>query len=191
MKKVLAILFAILLMVVPCCIGVSAAGAINDYEQNILNALDQYVQLGKTKYHIPDEYITAAKNYFLTTEVTEQQSKDAIGYIDDAIDELKSTVLPNEEFHMEDLPFAVKQDILNFGQAAAATTGLSLSYNPKTDHIEIVKPSEDGSTQVMVFNNAPIVKTTGAEINTVAVTATVLAVVMVAAFVISKKVKLF
>lgn len=191
MKKILAIFFAVLLMVVPCCIGVSAAGAINQYEQDILNTLDQYIQLGKTQYHIPDEYITAAKNHFLTTEITEQQAKEAIKYINEGAEELKATVLPDEEFHMEDLPATVKKDILDLGKSAAATAGLSLSYNAETQHVEIVKPSEDGSTQVVVFNDDPIIKTTGAEVNTIAVTATVLAVVMVAAFVISKKVRLF
>ncbi len=191
MKKILAIFFAILLIVVPCCIGVSAAGAINEHEQAILNTLDQYVQLGTTKYHIPDEYITAAKNYFLTKEVTKEQADEAIKFINEGAKELKDTALPGKEFHMEDLPKEVKQDILEKGKAAAATVDLSLTYNTTTARVEIVKPATEDAPATTVFNSEPIIKTTGAEINAIAVTATVLAVVMVAAFIISKKVKSF
>ena len=189
MKKLLAIFFALLLIAVPCCIGVSAAGAINADEQKILDTLDQYIQLGTTKYHIPDEYIAQAKNHFLTIDITKDQADEIIGYINEGTEILKHDATPNEEFHMEVLPSAHKEELLALGQAACEVVDLTLTYDVDDTHVVITDNS--GNTPVDVFDSKPIIKTTGAEVSAIVVTAAALAVVMVAAFVISKKVKLF
>ncbi len=187
MKKLLAVFFALLLIAIPCCVGASAAGAINANEQKILDTLDQYVQLGKTKYHIPDEYIAQAKNYFLTVDVSEAQANEIIGYINDGIAILKKDAMPDKEFHMSVLPAADKQAILKAGQDACEVIDLTLTYDATTEKVVITA----ANNTTPVFNSEPIIKTTGAEVNAIVIVAAALAVVMVAAFVISKKVKLF
>ncbi len=191
MKKLLAIFFAVLLIAVTCCVGASAAGAINADEQRILDTLDQYIQLGKTKYHIPDEYIAQAKNHFLTIDISKTQADEIIAHIEDGVELLKSSALPNEEFHMEVLPAADKEKILKAGQDACAVVDLTLTYDAAEEHVVITKVDAATGNPVEVFDSEPIVKTTGAEISVIVITAASLAVVMVAAFVVSKKVKLF
>lgn len=191
MKKLLAIFFAVLLIAVPCCVGASAAGAINADEQRILDTLDQYVQLGKTNYHIPDEYIAQAKNHFLTIDITKTQADEIIGYINEGAELLKKDATPDEEFHMEVLPAADKEKILKLGQDACAVVDLTLTYDAADEHVVITKIDAATSAPVEVFNSEPIIKTTGAEVNVIVITAAALAVIMVAAFVVSKKVKLF
>ena len=191
MKKLLAVFFALLLIAIPCCVGASAAGAINANEQKVLDTLDQYVQLGKTKYHIPDEYIAQAKNHFLTVDVSETQANKIIGFINDGIAILKKDARPDEEFHMSILPAADKQAILKAGQDACAVIDLTLTYDAATEKVVITKTDAATGTPTQVFNSEPIIKTTGAEVNAIVIVSAALAVVMVAAFVISKKVKLF
>lgn len=191
MKKLLAIFFAVLLIAIPCCVGASAAGAINANEQKILDTLDQYIQLGKTKYHLPDEYIAQAKNHFLTIDINETEATEIIGYIEDGIEILKASALPNEDFDMKVLPTATKEKILKAGQDACAVVDLTLTYDAAEEHIVITKIDAATGNPVTVFDSEPIVKTTGAQINVIVITALALAVVMVAAFVVSKKVKLF
>ncbi len=190
MKKLSAILLALLILVVPCCIGASAAGAINANEQKILDALDQYITLGTTKYHIPDEYITHAKNSFLTLDITEQETEEILGYINEGIEILKSDALPNEEFHMNVIPREDKEKILELGKKACEVVDQTLVYDSE-EHTVIITTEDESGNPVVLFDSEPIIKTTGAEVNTIVVVSAVLAVVMVAAFVISKKVKLF
>ena len=190
MKKIFAILLALLVLIVPCCIGASAAGAINAEEQRILDYLDQYVQLGKTKYHIPDEYIAQAKNSFLTVDINKAQADEIIGYISEGVEILKSDSRPDEEFHLNILPPADKQKILDLGKEACEVIDQTLVYDSVEHHVVITTEDASGAP-VSLFDSAPVIKTTGGEVNAIVIASAVLAVVMVAAFVISKKVKLF
>ena len=191
MKKIFAILLALLVLIVPCCIGASAAGAINAEEQRILDFLDQYIQLGKTKYHIPDEYIAQAKNHFLTADITKTEADEIIDFIDEGIEILKHDATPDEEFHMEVLPVAHKEKILELGQKACEVVDLTLTYDSTETTVVITKIDPATGNPVEIFDDEPIVKTTGGEVNAIVISSAILAVVMVAAFVISKKVKLF
>ena len=191
MKKIITLLLAVLLLMVPCAIGASAAGAINDAEQQILDKLDETFKIGKTEYHIPDEYINQAKNYFLTTDLDATVASTVIAEIDKSVKLVKAQTLPDEDFHMETLPTDVKKQVLAAGQAACATANLTLTYNATSKKIEITKIVDN--SPVIVFNAEPIIKTTGANADyTVAVVAVCACVlVLVASFAVSKKVKLF
>lgn len=191
MKKIITLLLAVLLLIVPCAIGASAAGAINAAEQKILDKLDETFKIGKTEYHISDEYINQAKNYFLTADLSDTVATAVIAEIDKGVKLVQAETLPDEEFHMEILPTEVKEDILATGQAACAAAGLTLTYNANTTKVEITKV--ENNAPVIVFTAEPIVKATGAEADFTAIIATVsvCVLVLVASFAVSKKVKLF
>ncbi len=194
MKKIIAVLFAVVLMLVPCAVAAGAAGALSADEQRVIDFLSDEYTIGKTVYSIPDEYITQAKNYFLTIDIAATQADEIIAEVQKAIDELKATVLPDEEFHMETLPTNVKEDVLKAGQAACKVVGLDLTYNVATAKVEITKPSEvDSGQPTVIFNAEPIIKTTGADVNTASVVLTIgaLAALVAACAVVAKKVKLF
>ncbi len=193
MKKVLAVLFAVVLMIAPCVVGVGAAGALTADEQRVIDFLSDEYKIGKTNYHIPDEYINQAKNYFLTIDVTKNQADDIIKEVQKAIDELKATTLPTQEFDMKALPYEVKEDILKAGQDACNVVGLNLAYNVATAKVEITKPAVGGGAPTVVFNDEPVIKTTGADVNASAIVITFasLAALVAAVAFVSKKVKLF
>ncbi len=191
MKKVIAILFTLVVMIVPCAIGASATEAINSNEQKVLDFLDQNVKLGTTTYHIPDEYINQAKNYFLTIEMTEKESNDIIAELQKGVNILKAAALPDKEFHMSVLPHSAKVAVLEAGKAACAVIDLTLVYNTSTEKVTITKSDSTGGQ--IVFDSAPIVKVTGSDMNLTAIAITVCSLIAVSAvtLIISKKVKLF
>lgn len=194
MKKIIALFFAVVLMLVPCAVTVGAAGALSADEQRIVDFLSDEYKIGKTDYKLPDEYINQAKNYFLTIDVTKEQADKVIAEVQKAIDELKATVLPEDDFNIKVLPQAVKEDILNAGKDASSVVGLDLSYNAATSKVEITKPATTpGAAPTVVFNDEPVIKTTGASVNASAIILTVSALIALVAVsvVVSKKVKLF
>lgn len=194
MKKIIAVLFAVVLMLVPFAVTAGAAGALSADEQRIIDFLSDEYKIGKTNYHIPDEYVNQAKNYFLTIDVTKEQADKIITEVQKAVDELKATVLPEEEFNIKVLPQNVKEDILNAGKEACDVVDLDLVYNAATSKVEITKAAATpGAADTVVFNDEPVIKTTGADVNASAIILTVSALVALVAVsvVISKKVKLF
>lgn len=189
MKKILSVVMVLLLLAVPCAMGVSAADpAINANEQKILDVLSQTVTIGKTKYHIPDEYVNQAKNYFLTADISEADANTVITHINSGIDTLKAATLPTQE--IKTLPTATKEAVLQAGKNACATVNLTLVYNTVTEKVTITN-NASGST--VVFDAAPVVKVTGSNVNVTAIVVSFvsLVTVMVAAVVISKKARLF
>lgn len=181
----------LLLLAVPCAMGVSAADpAINANEQKILDVLSQTVTIGKTKYHIPDEYVNQAKNYFLTADISEADANTVITHINSGIETLKAATLPTQEFNIKTLPTATKEAVLQAGKDACATVNLTLVYNTATEKVTI---TNNASGNTVVFDAAPIVKVTGSNVNVTAIVVSFvsLVTVMVAAVVISKKARLF
>ncbi len=192
MKKLTALFCALILLVSVFAMSTSAAGAINEYEQKVLDHLSQHVQLGKTDFFIPEEYITQAKNYFLTIDMTEPQSKDVIAHVNTGIEALKAASVPQKDFDLKILPVSVKQVVLKAGQDACAAVNCNLVYNTSTEKVVITATDSQGKP-VTVFDAAAIIKTTGSEINVtaIAVTVSVLVVALGAAVIASKKAKLF
>ncbi|MBQ4119622.1 MAG: hypothetical protein IJD45_04455 [Clostridia bacterium] len=194
MKKIIAVLFAVVLMLVPFAVTAGAAGALSADEQRIVDFLSDEYKIGKTDYKLPDEYINQAKNYFLTIDVNKTQADTIIAELQKAVDELKATVLPTDDFNIKVLPQAVKEDILKAGKDACAVVGLDLSYNSATSKVEITKAAATpGAAPTVVFNDEPVIKTTGASVNVSAIILTVSALIALVAVsvVVSKKIKLF
>lgn len=162
MRKIIAVLFTLVLLASVCVMGVSAAG-IDANEQKILNELDTTITHGKYTFHIPDEYINQAKNHFLKegNEMTAEEAEKILGFIQEGEEVihkvLETHVFTGNEIHMEDFTLEEKQAILAAGQKACEVKELTLTYDDK--HVTIV----ENATNKVVFDDDPIVKVTGAE----------------------------
>lgn len=171
MRKLAVIILAIALLIVPISISASAASSINTYEQAVLDALDENVNLSDGKYfHIPDDYINQAENFLKTIDMSEAASKTILDKIADS----KKLIIDNN-FHstadLEILPVSVKQQILDNGKDAAAAVGGVLVYDG--DHVVV---TYDNDT---VFNDDPIIKVTGSETDFTAILLSVAGIVTV------------
>ncbi len=193
MKKITSVLVALVVLVSVFAFSASAAGAINTYEQKVLDYLSQHVQLGKTDFKIPDEYINQAKNYFLTIDMTEDQANDVIGHVNEGIEVLKSCAVPDKDFDMKILPQAKKADLLKAGQDASAVTGANLTYDVSSEKVVITVIPEGSNVPVVIFSDEPIVKATGSSLSASAVilTAGVMALALCVVVAASKKANLF
>lgn len=184
MKKLAAIVLALALLIVPMSISASAAGAINEYEQAVLDSLDENVKVNDITFHLPDEYINQAENFLKTIDMTKEQSEEILAKIADG----KEIVVASDITSTSDLkvlPTADKQKILDLGKAAAAAVDAVLTYDG-----ENVKVTYDDT---VIFEDAPIIKVTGAETDYTAVVISVACVIAVlaAAFAVAQKKGLF
>lgn len=161
MKKFLSILLTLVLAVSFCALGVSAAG-INANEQAILDKLSSTVSYNGKTFNIPDNYINQAKNYFLANDISEAQAEEIIAKIsvgEEVVkEELKSSDVEGTVFHMSNFSKDAREKILSASQDACKVVNLTLTYTDKT--VTIV----DNNTSETVFEDAPVIKTTGAEV---------------------------
>lgn len=184
-KKWLALLISALMVMAFFALPTSAAG-LNDYEQKLMDKLSAGVDINGTQVYLPAEYVNQAKNYFLSShDMTELEYNEIVGYVDDAIALVKENA-PAGTFSFQALSSDVKNQLLSYGQKAAAVVELTLSYNGK--NVKIVDKNN-----TVVFEDAPAVKTTGAEANFTMlwVVAGSFAVLLIAAVAVSKKAALF
>ncbi len=185
MKKICSILLALVLLIVPMTISVSAAGDLNANEQKIITELKKEVKIGNKTFAIPKEYVTEAENYFKTIDVSDVQATEILGYIADG-EELIVAQNITGTTDLKTLPANVKDEILDLGKKAVAVTGGTLTYDGK--HVVI----KNAAGQI-IFDAAPIVKQTGAEVDftAIALAAAGILVVLGAAIVVAKKKALF
>lgn len=187
MKKIIAIILTVMVLVVPFTVSVAAAGAINTDEQRILDVLRTEVKVNGKTFTVPVEYVNQSENYFKTIDVTKEQADEIIGYINRGIGILEMSKKLNAT--TEDLKILVradKKEILELGKKAVAVTGGVLTYNGSTVNIK----NADGKT---VFDSAPIVKQTGLEVDfsSIIIAAVSVITLLITAFVVSKKNGLF
>ena len=180
MKKLFAVLLVIALLVVPMSLSASAAGTINSFEKAVLESLDENVKVDDTFFHVPQEYITQAENFLKTIDMTEAQSKTILEKIDDCKEIITAGHIKNTS-DLKVLPQAEKQKLLDNGKAAAAAVNGEFIYDG-----ENVKVTHNGKT---VFEDAPVVKVTGAEADYTAIVLSVAGVIAVlaAAAVVARK----
>lgn len=197
MKKILAV---VLTLVLVFALGTfaSAAGTYGTYEQKVIEFLDKeytFTEGGKTaKFIIPDDYINQAKAYFLKTEgdITEAQYNEIVKFVgegkklvSDAV-HANPEVIKNGTVDIRLLSREVRKGVLQKGQEACAVVGLSLVF----DGTHVVITDAAGN---VAFKDAPVIKTTGADVNTVSVAlcAAVILTLAGAAVVTAKKAELF
>lgn len=155
MKKICSILLAIILLAVPMTIGALADGNINPSEQKILDELSKEVQINGHSFIIPKDYVNQASNYFKTIDLTESQALEVLGFIKQGEELLLKQDINTAE-DVKKLPVPVKQEILNLSAKAILVTKGSLSYDGR----DVTLKNEAGQ---VVFDNAPIIKQTGAQ----------------------------
>ncbi len=180
MKKLAIIVLAIALLIVPMSISASAEGAINEFEQKVLEALDENVKVGDKYFHVPQEYITQAENFLKTIDMTEAESESIL----EKIAYSKEIIIDNNitsTTDLKSLPVEAKQKILANGKEAAAAVDAELTY----DGTNVTVTYEN----TPVFEDAPIIKVTGAEVDYTAVVlaAAGLVTLLVAGFAVASK----
>lgn len=180
MKKIIATLLAFVLLLVPMSLTASAV-AINADEQRILDCLYQKATFNNATFIIPVNYVKQAENYFKTIDATKEQADKAISYIEAAAKIVKESDIKTTA-DLKVLPYPDKKAVLENGQKAAAAVGATLVY--VGDHVVITN-----AEGVTVFDDNPIIKVTGPEVDftSVAVSATVVLLVLAAAFVVARK----
>ncbi len=192
MKKIMAIVLAVALMFA-LCLTANAATGLNDFEKEILSTLKNQEVTGENgwKFKIPDEYITAAENYFNTIDITEAQKDKILGYIQEGAKVVKAEGDKNEfsgtTYNLKNMSTEAKKQVLDLAQKACAEVELTLTYSPTEDKI-IIKDKAG----VTAFENTPIVKTTGedfAATSTIAIAVVSIAVLcgVTVLFAVSKK----
>ncbi len=181
MKKLAVIILAIALLIVPMSISASAEGAINEFEQKVLDAIDEHIKVDDKTFHVPDDYVVQAENFLKTIDMTEAQSKTILEKIADT-----KEIIVADHIHstadLKVLPAAEKQKILDNGKAAAAAVNAELTY----DGADVTVTYNNNE----IFSDAPIIKVTGAEVDytaTVLSVAGIVAVLVAAAAVAQKK----
>lgn len=192
MKKLLTILLAITL-IASLCLTVSAAAGINDAEQSVLTKLKTVEKLGVNgaTFSIPAAYINAAENYFLTIDMTKDQADKIIAMLDQAIAVIKAAAAKTTEtgtYKLTSMDNDSKKTVLQLGQDACDLVGASLVYDAARNVVTITEKSSGK----LLFENTPLVKTTGEDISVTTVLAgtfVTLAVLGSAAalFVVAKK----
>ncbi len=198
MKKVLAVLFSALLVFSIFAFSASAAGTLGANEQKVIDFLsaEKTYKVGSEDhtFKIPTNYVNQAKAYFVGTadDITADQADAIIAFVSEGEKLVKAAVEADASYLKGDtvefvrFPYATRKAILENGQKACEVIGLSLVFDG--EHVVITDAS--GAT---VFDDAAIIKTTGADFNYTALVITLgaFAVIICGALGVAKKVKLF
>ncbi len=198
MKKLLALLLALVLVFSLASLTASAAGTYGEYEQKVIDLISAETEFKvdsvSATFKIPANYINQAKAYFTSSEgdITAEEYKEIVDafnsgkkHVQDAV-AADTTLIKNGQVDIAHLPEAVKSQVLEDGQNACAAVDLALTYNGKN----VVITDASGAVK---FENAAIVKTTGANINTatMVVVASVFLALVAGSVVTAKKAQLF
>lgn len=195
MKKLSAII-VVALLVATASVSAFAAG-INSAEQSVLDKLN-YVSAYNTG--AVDNYVelkNQAENYFNTIDMTEDQANKINSIIDEAIAFYKSTGVTR----LGQMTRAQKEKMVEFAQRAAAVVDVTITYDYANDLVTAKLPDGTTAGSVTTNNNTngnsnnggskDVIKTTGSNVNTFAVSGAAFSVILVAlagvAYSVSKK----
>ena len=163
MKKLVTVLLVVALVAV-MAIPAFAATGINANEQAVLDKLSECKEMGakQLKFYIPDKYITSAKNYFIgDCDMTEDEKNAIIAYIDEGAaivkKEADGQAFEGQVYNLNTMSQESRSAVLVLGQKACAEVDLNLVYNSAENKV-VITTVKDGT---VVFESAPVVKTTG------------------------------
>ena len=123
MKKLLALVIAVI-MVVACALSGSAATGISAEEKKIVDALSEKITMASgTVVNLPDRYINQAEDYLMKAELTSDQINQILTYIDNAQNAVAASTAPS----LSKAEVAVKQSVINEAKAAANVINATLS----------------------------------------------------------------
>ena len=194
MKKLIAILF-VLALVAMLPLSALAATGINQYEQAVLNKIASCQLVDETGkvIDVPQEYINAARNYFLGDfEMTEEQMNTVMAKINESVAVVQKDVADKEvqgnKVGVGEMDSATLDAVLSLGQQAATEVKLNMSFDGQSNQV-IISSKENNQT---VFTTGGIIKTTGKDFYVssgmvIAAVAAVLVLGTAAIFGVSKK----
>lgn len=163
MKKLIALLF-VLALVAMLPLSALAATGINQYEQTVLNRIASCQLVDETGkvIDVPQEYINAARNYFLGDfEMTEEQMHVVLAKINESVavvqKDAEKQQVEGDKFAISDMQSSTRDELLSLGQQAATEVDLKLSYNSQANQV-VISSSGTNST---VFTTGGVIKTTG------------------------------
>ena len=183
MKKLVTVLLVVALVAV-MAIPAFAATGLNANEQAVLDKLAEFREMGSNnkKFYIPDKYITSAKNYFIgDCDMTEAEKDNIISYLDQGADIVKKEAdaqkFSGEVYNLAVMSQESRSAVLVLGQKACAEVDLNLVYNSAENKV-VITTVKDGT---VVFESAPVVKTTGEDFPITAATVGLAVVLTLAA----------
>lgn len=172
MKKLVTVLL-VAAVLVAFAVPAFAATGINANEQAVLDKLSEYKEMGENqwKFYIPEKYITSAKNYFIgDCDMTEAEKDLIIGYIEEGAQIVKKEAdaakFDGSVYNLATMSQESRTAVLLLGQKACAEVDLNLVYNSAENKV-VITTVKDGT---VVFESAPIVKTTGEDFPITAMT---------------------
>lgn len=194
MKKLIAILF-VLALVAMLPLSALAATGINQYEQAVLDKIASCQLVDETGkvIDVPQEYINAARNYFLGDfEMTEEQMHTVMAKINESVAVVQKDVAGKEvqgnKVGASEMDSSTLDAVLNLGQQAATEVKLNMSFDSQSNQV-VISSKENSNT---VFTTGGIIKTTGKDFTVtsgmvIAAVAAVLVLGTAAIFGVSKK----
>lgn len=194
MKKLIAILF-VLALVAMLPLSAMAATGINQYEQRVLDRISTCQLKDETGkiIDVPQEYINAARNYFLGDfEMTEEQMNTVMAKIDESVAVVQQDVsnkeVQGDKVGASEMDSSTLDAVLNLGQQAATEVKLNMSFDAQSNQV-VISSKENSNT---VFTTGGVIKTTGKDFYVtsgmaIAAVAVVLVLGTVAIFGVSKK----
>ena len=151
MKKLSAILIALIVVVISC-FSAFAAG-INAAEQSVLGNMRTPANMNGNMVYVPSAYINQAEAHFNTIDMTQHQADNINGIISSGRSFLEAT----GKSSIKDLSSSEKQTLLSYASQAAAV--LKLTAVAGSDKTRIKITTKDGT--VIVDESNQIIKTTG------------------------------
>lgn len=194
MKKIIVFLIALALVAVLPLSALAATG-INQYEQAVLNKIASCQLVDETGkvIDVPQEYINAARNYFLGDfEMTEEQMNTVMAKINESVAVVQKDVANKEvqgnKVGSSEMDSSTLDAVLSLGQQAATEVKLNMSFDSQSNQV-IISSKENNNT---VFTTGGIIKTTGKDFYVssgmvIAAVAAVLVLGTAAIFGVSKK----
>lgn len=182
MKKVLAIMLAVL-MLGTLCLPAYAASGINADEQRILDLLEEIA----TGHHGADMELHAvdvnqAKQFFMKNDidVSEEAADDIIAHVEDCFDLVIASGLKEEDLGALDAD--TKAELLALANEAGAYVNVTVSYDAAAHETNFVYTDAETGEETVVGTTSNAIKVTGPDYTMlfVVLAAAVLAVAAVA-----------
>lgn len=184
MKKLAQIALCIILTLTILPMTTIATSELDENEKALITKLETELNFNGKVITLPEEYKNMAENYFLNNDVS--VSNTQLDEILDNIDETINLIKEANVSDIKDLPASVKKTIVEKASKSAESLGLTLNYDYSTKAVSIVN---DAGTVVAEAEN--IIKNTGLDVSPVLYLCLSAGFIILACFVISKKIMLF